>query len=138
VTCALLAGCAARHMQAYPGERRAANEVSVLTVSRMRNHAKISITRIDETSGYNFISDVVMGRNGAVSVAVLPGKHTVKAHIQMGSAYVDGAVWWISQAGRNYELRGSFIGYDATIQVIDLKTGRPVGGVVGSADEPGT
>jgi hypothetical protein len=60
----------------------------------------------------------------------------VTVHISSGAHFSTGRLWWVSEAGRNYELRGNITIRGASLYIVDLATGTPTGGVHGSEDEP--
>lgn len=70
------------------------------------------------------------------SVRLTPGKHTVRIRWRHRNYTAEGDVWFVGDPGRTYYTRAREAG-DGTVQlwIVD-DTGKRVGGIPGSADEP--
>ena len=66
---------------------------------------------------------------------VCPLKET-RTHIVFGAGYAHADLWFVGEAGNSYLVRPGQTGDGLTVWIEDERTGKPVGGVRGSADEP--
>ncbi|HEX4895671.1 MAG TPA: hypothetical protein VFV11_05005 [Solimonas sp.] len=72
-------------------------------------------------------------------VILAPGKHTVRVHFRAGFPLEGSAkLWLVAEPGGSYLVHCDSAGYRFRCWIEDSRSGRPVGGFVGSGDEPGT
>jgi hypothetical protein len=75
--------------------------------------------------------------DGVSEVKLTPGKHVIRAQAFLGGYYADCHLWFVAEAGGCYEVRYQLPDQlHITFWIVDTATGRPVGGVKGSDDEP--
>lgn len=77
------------------------------------------------------------GTGGTYSKAITlaPGKHTLRVKAQLGLHYGFADIWLVAEPGRTYRINKDSHGYTFSAWFED-ESGRKIGGVVGSDDEP--
>lgn len=134
-----LAGCAAPVAQLYEGPTLAASQQVVLRVDqRGRTFAgeRVDIQQVDDKSTLSFGEGILSSSSGAQAVYLLPGKHTVRLRYRGHGAAVTANLWFVGEAGNSYLIKAGQTGDGLKVWIEDEKTGKPTGGVRGSADEP--
>lgn len=139
----LTTACVAPHVKMYEGSDLIKNEAVAVIKS---NEALVGIVSVDGRSTMGFFE--LWGRNmidgtatrketkHARSVEVAPGKRTLAVQYDGYGVYARGHLWLLAEAGQTYTLN-SVLG-DRTVRfwIVDNATGRRVGGIEGSDDEP--
>lgn len=134
-----LAGCAAPVVKMYDGPVLAPSQQVILRVDqRGRTFAgeRVDIQQVDEKSTLSFGEGILSSSSGAQAVYMLPGKHTVQLRYRGPGAAVTAHLWLVGEAGGSYLIKAGQTGDGLKVWIEDEKTGKPVGGVRGSADEP--
>ena len=67
---------------------------------------------------------------------IAPGKHTLDLDYIFGTSSGDMSLWFIAEPGIKYIVRGKVTGYKFLLWVEEFDSGKVVGGLKGSADEP--
>lgn len=135
----LLAGCAAPVVQLYEGPTKASSDHVILRVDqRGRTFAgeRVDIQQVDNRQTLSFGEGILSSSSGAQAVYMLPGKHTVQLRYRGPGAAVTAHLWFVGEAGGSYLIKAGQTGDGLKVWIEDEKTGKPVGGVRGSADEP--
>lgn len=134
-----LAGCAAPVVKMYDGPVLAPSQQVILRVDqRGRTFAgeRVDIQQVDEKSTLSFGEGILSSSSGAQAVYMLPGKHTVQLRYRGPGAAVTAHLWLVGEAGGSYLIKAGQTGDGLKVWIEDEKTGKPTGGVRGSADEP--
>jgi hypothetical protein len=134
-----LAGCAAPVAKMYDGPVLAPSQQVVLRVEqRGRTFAgeRVDIQLVDEKRTLDTGEGILSSSSGAQAVYLLPGKHTLRLRYRGPGTAVRANLWLVGEAGGSYLVKVDQQGDGVRIWIEDEKTGKPVGGVRGSADEP--
>jgi hypothetical protein len=135
-----LAGCAVAPVtQMYPGPTLApAQHVIVRVEQRGRAFAseRVDIQQVDGKATLSFGEGILSSSSGAQAVYILPGKHTLQLRYRGPGAAVTANLWLVAEAGNSYLVKAGQTGDGLKVWIEDEKTGKPAGGVRGSADEP--
>ena len=134
-----LAGCAAPVVQMYEGPTLApSQQVIVRAESRGRTFVgeRIDIQQVDDKPTLKTAEGIMSSSSGAQAVYLLPGKHTLRLRYRGPGAAVTANLWLVGEAGNSYLVKGGQTGDGLKVWIEDEKTGKPVGGVRSSADEP--
>lgn len=134
-----LAGCAAPVAKMYEGPVLAPSQHVVLRVEqRGRTFAgeRVDIQLVDDKRTLETGEGILSSSTGAQAVYLLPGKHTVRLRYRGPGAAVTTNLWFVGEAGGSYLVKAGQTGDGLKVWIEDEKTGKPVGGVRGSADEP--
>jgi len=134
-----LAGCAAPVVQMYEGPTRASSEqVIVRAESRGRTFVgeRVDIQQVDDKPTLQTAEGILSSSSGAQAVYMLPGKHTLRLRYRGPGSAVTANLWFVGEAGNSYLIKAGQTGDGLKVWIEDEKTGKPVGGVRGSADEP--
>jgi hypothetical protein len=134
-----LAGCAAPVVQLYEGPTREPSQQVILRVEqRGRTFAgeRVDIQQVDGKATLSFGEGILSSSSGAQAVYLLPGKHTVQLRYRGPGAAVTTNLWFVGEAGNSYLVKAGQTGDGLKVWIEDEKTGKPVGGVRGSPDEP--
>lgn len=135
-----LASCAAPVVQMYEGPTLApSQQVLVRVDQRGRTMAseRVDIEQVDDKRTLGVGEGILSTATGAQAVYTLPGKHTLRLRYRgPGGVRVTANLWLVAEAGGSYLVKAAQTGDGAKIWIEDEKTGRPVGGVRGSPDEP--
>jgi len=73
---------------------------------------------------------------GADSAFVLPGKHRVRLDYSKHRLHASANLWLVCEPGDTYVAKVRSVGYRIRFWFEDKRTGKVVGGIVGSSDEP--
>lgn len=135
-----LAGCVAAPVtQMYPGPTLGASQ-QVLVQANLRGRAfasqRVDIEQVDDKPTLSTGEGIFSSASGASAVYVLPGKHHLRLRYRGPGTAVTANLWLVGEAGGSYLVRVEQMGDGVRIWLEDEKTGKPVGGVRGSADEP--
>lgn len=134
------AGTGYRAQNRYEGERPT-HEVAVLRVGQKGDLRKdvvmayrgLDILRVDGTSarrhdyGLDYVNEIWL----------LPGKHSVGLRYSRNAAHAQADLWFVAEAGKSYVGKYEQRGMRVRIWLEEADTGRRVGGVAGSPNEPG-
>jgi len=134
-----IAGCAAPIAKMYDGPVLAPSQQVVLRVeSRGRTFAgeRVDIQQVDDKRTLDTGEGILSSSSGAQAVYLLPGKHTVRLRYRGPGSAVTANLWFVGEAGSSYLIKAGEVGDGLKVWIEDEKTGKPVGGVRGSADEP--
>ena len=134
-----LAGCAAPVVQMYEGGARSPSEVVLVRVeSRGRTFVseRVDIQQVDDKPTLGTGEGILSSSSGAQAVYMLPGKHTLQLRYRGPGAAVTAHLWFVGEAGSSYLVKAGQTGDGLKVWLEDEKTGKPVGGVRGSGDEP--
>lgn len=142
VMAACLAGCGINPVaKMYAGPERPDTEIARIkgveygdhTFWRGLNHN----VRILEVDGVEVPMPPLAENVGVEEVVVEPGKHVLLLEYthKLVSAHV--SLWLVAEAGKTYTAKAAgFTGYKVAMVLVDDATQQPVGGIVGSLDEP--
>ena len=135
-----LAGCVpAPVAQVYPGPTLAPSQHVIVRVD-LRGRAfasqRIDIEQVDDKPTLATAEGIMSSSSGAQAVYMLPGKHTVRLRYRGPGAAVTANLWFVGEAGNSYLIKAGQTGDGLKVWIEDEKTGKPVGGVRGSPDEP--
>lgn len=136
---ALAACVAAPVTQLYPGPTLASSQhVLVRVEARGRAFAgeRVDIQQVDDKATLGTAEGILSSSSGAQAVYMLPGKHTLRLRYRGPGAAVTANLWFVGEAGNSYLIKAGQTGDGLKVWIEDEKTGKPVGGVRGSADEP--
>lgn len=132
-------GCASIKVQMYPGNPQTDQHAMIHgeRITSCVTAPRIQILRVDGTRTMSFFKFIIRGCSAWPDTAyVLPGKHVFSIfYPQAGFQFVQD-IWLIAKPQEEYVIRHRFVGYSPQIWVEEEKTGKVVGGLVGSADEP--
>lgn len=121
----------------YPGEELEASKQAVIRVhQREDSWGKLGITHVDGNITVNFFKYLFNGGKWAGEVYVLPGKHKIQAKIEYPLSFAHSQIWLVAEPGETYILKALSKGYAANMWLENERTGQPVGGFIGSDDEP--
>jgi len=112
----------------YPGEALEAGKQAIIR-SDNETGDHIGIFKVD-----NKITTLSPIR--AREVSVLPGKHTIFVIVEYPFSHASGSLWLIAEPGGRYIVKESSDWRRVTMWIEDEKTGKKVGGITGSDDEP--
>jgi hypothetical protein len=135
----LLAGCAAPVVQLYEGPTKDPSQQVILRVEqRGRTFAseRVDIEQVDDKNTLGTGEGILSSSRGAQAVYLLPGKHTARLRYRGPGSTATASLWFVGEAGGSYLVKGGQTGEGIKVWIEDEKTGKPVGGVRGSADEP--
>ena len=135
-----LVGCApAPVTQVYPGPTLAPSRHVIVRVD-LRGRAfasqRIDIEQVDDKPTLATAEGIMSSSSGAQAVYMLPGKHTLRLRYRGPGTAVRANLWLVGEAGGSYLVKVDQQGEGVRIWIEDEKTGKPAGGVRGSADEP--
>ena len=135
-----LVGCApAPVTQVYPGPTLAPSQHVIVRVD-LRGRAfasqRIDIEQVDDKPTLATAEGIMSSSSGAQAVYMLPGKHTLRLRYRGPGTAVRANLWLVGEAGGSYLVKVDQQGDGVRIWIEDEKTGKPAGGVRGSADEP--
>ena len=134
-----LAGCAAPVAKMYDGPMLAPSQhVLVRVDQRGRTFAseRVDIQQVDDKATIAMGEGLISASSGAEAVYMLPGKHTLRLRYRGPGAAVTSNLWFVGEAGNTYVVKAGQTGDGIKVWLEDEKTGKPAGGVRGSADEP--
>ena len=135
----LLASCAAPVAKMYDGPMLAPSEQVIVRVeSRGRTFAseRVDIQAVDDKQTLSMGEGIISSSSGAEAVYMLPGKHTLRLRYRGKGAAVTANLWFVGEKGASYLVRATQTGDGVKVWIEDEKSGKAVGGVRGSADEP--
>ena len=135
-----LVGCApAPVTQVYPGPTLAPSRHVIVRVD-LRGRAfasqRIDIEQVDDKPTLATAEGIMSSSSGAQAVYMLPGKHTLRLRYRGPGTAVRANLWLVGEAGGSYLVKVDQQGDGVRMWIEDEKTGKPAGGVRGSADEP--
>jgi hypothetical protein len=135
-----LAGCVAAPVtQMYPGPTLATSQHAIVRVD-LRGRAfasqRVDIEQVDDKPTLSTGEGIFSSASGASAVYVLPGKHHLRLRYRGPGTAVRANLWFVGEAGGSYLAKVDQLGDGVRIWLEDERTGKPVGGVRGSADEP--
>jgi len=135
-----LAGCAAAPVtQLYPGPTLAPSQHVIVRVD-LRGRAfasqRVDIEQVDDKPTLGTGEGILSSSSGAQAVYMLPGKHTLRLRYRGPGTAVRANLWLVGEAGGSYLVKVDQQGDGVRLWIEDEKTGKPAGGVRGSADEP--
>ena len=136
----VLAGCVAAPVtQMYEGPTLAPSQHVIVRVD-LRGRAfageRIDIQQVDDRPTLGTGEGILSSSSGAQAVYMLPGKHTLRLRYRGPGAAVTANLWLVGEAGGSYLVKAGQTGDGLKVWIEDEKTGKPAGGVRGSADEP--
>jgi hypothetical protein len=97
---------------------------------------RVDIQLVDDKRTLGTGEGILSSSSGAQAVYLLPGKHTARLRYRGPGAAVTTNLWFVGEAGGSYVVKAGQVGDGLKVWIEDEKTGTPVGGVRGSADEP--
>lgn len=136
---ALAACVAAPVTQLYPGPTlSSAQHVLVRVDLRGRAFAsqRVDIEQVDDKPTLGTGEGILSAGSGASAVYVLPGKHYLRLRYRGPGTAVRANLWFVGEAGGSYLVKVEQPGEGVRLWIEDERTGKPVGGARGSADEP--
>jgi hypothetical protein len=130
-------GCTTSYpkVRMYGGDELAPDKYATVRAERKENEI-VSIGRVDCEATQGVLARLFNGGHWADEVAILPGKHRLILQSVRDGLRSVGGVWVVAEAGERYVVHTQAIGYEVHMWVEHERTGRAVGGRVGSADEP--
>lgn len=123
-------GCVSGVKKMYDGPEVSPDKRAVIKISKETD----GVTRMIQID--NKKTFFLLAFTTPEQVQVLPGKHNINVMVQclLGAASSD--IWLVAEAGETYVVK-SKIKFDLVrIWMENERTGLPVGGIVGSSDEP--
>ncbi|GFE79591.1 hypothetical protein GCM10011487_15910 [Steroidobacter agaridevorans] len=127
----LLAGCAV-----YEAPKLPTDQLATLSFEQKPSGlfatGSVALAKIDGKAPSG--STWILRHRSPISVA--PGKHTIELSYVVGIANGIMSLWFVAEPGTAYVVRGDSAGYTFRLWIAEERTGRPVGGIVGSSDEP--
>jgi len=132
---ALVSGCAAPKVKMYPGNEVEESQRAVIKADKQFS-GRIDIYSVDGKKTSNYFATLAHGGNAAVEVYVLPGKHNITAQVRYLVSYAFVEMWLVAEAGESYVIKARSEGFSVTMWIENERTGKPVGGIKGSDDEP--
>jgi len=131
----LISGCATvSTFKAYEGEEKSNDQVARITSNVKREgfaYQRLSITKIDEISTFDFAASLLSSPAYPTSAIVLPGRHYIGLKYEHGLMFSDSVLWFDAEAGASYLLNANVDGYGVKFWITDASTGRAVGGIPG-------
>lgn len=133
----LTAGCeppALKHC--YPGLQRPTSELALIKSTGLRDdlfQKRIYgsfVTAIDGKSSAGFL------QNHPESLYVTPGKHVLDIYYNDVVHFAKGELWLVAEPGKTYLLITIKKGYGCIFFFQEEDSGKTVGGIKGSVDEP--
>jgi hypothetical protein len=134
-----LAACAAPVVQLYEGPTLApSQQVLVRVDQRGRTFAseRVDIEQVDDKRTLGTGEGILSASRGAQAVYMLPGKHSLRLRYRGPGTTVTANLWFVGEGGASYVVRAAQVGDGVKVWIEDEKTGKPVGGIRGSPDEP--
>ena len=134
-----LTSCAAPVVQLYEGPTLAPSQQVVVRVEQRGRtfvNERVDIEAVDDKRALSIPDEILSSSRGAQAVYMLPGKHTLRLRYRGPGTTAIANLWLVGEAGGSYLVKGAQTGEGVKIWIEDEKTGKPVGGVRGSADEP--
>jgi hypothetical protein len=125
--------------QLYPGPTLATSQHVLVRVDqpgRAFTSERVDIQQVDDKATLSTGEGIFSSASGASAVYVLPGKHTLRLRYRGPGAAVTANLWFVGEAGNSYVVKAGQTGDGLKVWIEDEKTGKPVGGTRGSADEP--
>jgi hypothetical protein len=123
----------------YPGPTLATSQHVLVRVDqpgRAFASERVDIQQVDDKHTLSTGEGIFSSATGASAVYVLPGKHTLRLRYRGPGAAVTANLWFVGEAGNTYLVKAGQTGDGLKVWIEDEKTGKPVGGTRGSADEP--
>ncbi len=114
----------------YPGEALMPNQHATIR-GDTDSEGKIGILKVDDKRTISYLR-----QDGASEVYVLPGKHRITVTLHYAFTHALGELWLVAEPGGRYVVKEISKGLRAKAWIEDEETGKPVGGVAGSDDEP--
>jgi len=136
---ALAACTTAPVAQMYPGPTLAPSQHVIVRVEqrgRAFSSERVDIQQVDDKATLTTGEGILSSASGASAVYLLPGKHILQLRYRGPGAAVTAHLWLVGEAGGSYLVKAGQTGDGLKVWLEDEKTGKPVGGVRGSADEP--
>jgi hypothetical protein len=145
----IISGCANAKVKMYKGERVDPSKEAIVRVEEDHERVigstedimKIEIKEEPFGTRIIFVDKVYTDfTGGAVEVYVLPGKHTIRSEVRYDGwpvgwhAWADN--WLVAEPGGKYIIKAVHNGGSVWVWIEDERTSKPVGGIVGSDDEP--
>jgi hypothetical protein len=101
--------------------------------------SKIGISKVDDEWVFKYIT--TFSTSDLVSeVYVLPGKHRIVTsmaiHHFLFTSHARSNLWLVAEPGGKYVVKTVLKGRRVQMWIENERTGKPVGGIVGSDDEP--
>ena len=139
----LFYGCALPKAQMYQGERVEDRKQAVIRVEQLKeDFSKVGILIVDGEWVFKYITEFSTS-NLVGEVYVLPGKHTIVTSMVIRyhflfEAHTSSNLWLVAEPGGKYVVKTVLKERPVQIQmwIENERTGKPVGGIVGSDDEP--
>ena len=131
-------GCAAPSVQMYDGPALTTDKQAVVKVAKRNRttlRGTLGIVRVDGSMTVN-TAEYLINPKWAASVTVLPGKHTILVKRESAMFYSIGEFWFVAEPSKEYVVNADDRGYGVRMWIEDETTGKPVGGILGSQDEP--
>jgi len=132
-----VSGCASTKVKMYPGKEVASNQQATIRTGPLSSSlTTMQIVRVDGKDTADFFAFLFHGGQRAGEVYVLPGKHNILVEMHLAFTYAMADLWLVAEPGETYVIKYLSKGYRVRIWIENERTGRPVGGVTGSDDEP--
>jgi hypothetical protein len=136
-TCSV-SSCATGPYKAYSGEDLPSSKVSKIKFTVYRSHPLFGAL---ESAGIQQIDNTIVfvADDPSTEVHVLPGKHDIDAYYATsgGMTIARASLWLVTEPGKIYVVKGKDVGGGkARVWIEEAETGKIVGGIKGSEDEP--
>ncbi len=125
-------GCAVPGRKMYPGEEVSPDKRAVIRVEQ-QSSGKMSIGLVDKKLARGFFS---IFDQFPEEVYVLPGKHNIIVGVRFMFTHAGADLWVVAEPNETYVVKFLPIGDRVRIWIENERTGKPVGGITGSSDEP--
>jgi len=125
----------------YSGGALSADKIAVLVSGDKGCHGffalrNVEVTRVDGKLAMPIMTVLLSQLFDEPPVHLLPGKHDIALKGTFLNSYACGNVWFVAEAGKHYTANMRVKGYSMYFWIEDDATGKPVGGIKGSDDEP--
>jgi hypothetical protein len=110
-------------------------EVSVLKTKKYPNPREPQL-QIFNVDGKDLRNNIYYNLNTITEIRVLPGKHTVTFYFNTMKGFTYSKLWFVAEAGKEYIAKAEVSLMGVRIWIEEVGTGKLVGGISGSEDEP--
>jgi hypothetical protein len=122
-------GCVSGVKKMYEGPEVSPDKRAVIKRDR-NSDGQISIFDVDNKKTYPLINIC------PEEVYVLPGKHNIGVAVSFWYGGAAANLWLVAEANETYVVKSKSKGEGVLIWIENERTGKPVGGIKGSSDEP--
>ena len=118
----------------YQPPQLSADQMAVLTFPEWHIGDFIELQRVDGKPLTTFSAFGLSSYDDPITLA--PGKHTIRVRMTFAGHRATFNLWLVAEPGKTYKLMKAEQRFRFSMWIVDIASGKPASGAVGSKDEP--